>query len=188
MKLSLVSYLDSASLRKVRELQQKLSEITGSKASLTSWDPHITIGDGVVVTEESLQKFQKQVQTIASSTVSFPLKLQGIGTMTNFKGGTGEQVSPHVLYIDVTVTDQLQRLVDSVSHVSNGYEKWYFMPKPYQPHCTLAFRDLSEDGFRLGLEYLKKQNIDLTSTIDHIALVEKLENLDRELVRFNLEK
>ncbi|HRN96910.1 MAG TPA: 2'-5' RNA ligase family protein [Candidatus Saccharibacteria bacterium] len=188
MKLSVVSYLDSASLLKVREVQGALSKITGSKASLTSWDPHITIGDGIVVNDESLQEFQSEIQTIASPTLSFQLKLGGIGTMDNFKGGSGEKVSPFVLYLDVDVTDQLLQLVEKVSQISSGFEKWYFMPKPYEPHCTLAFRDLTEDGFKLGCEYLKKQDINLISTIDHIALVEKLENLDKELLRVNLEK
>lgn len=55
MKLSIVSYLDTASSTEVRKLQQKLSEITGSHASLTSWEPHVTVGDAVEVDVHTLE-------------------------------------------------------------------------------------------------------------------------------------
>ena len=58
------------------------------------------------------------------------------------------------------------------------------MPRPYLPHVTLAFRDLSREGFEAGSAYLADKTIHLSSTIDHIALVEKLATTDAERQRF----
>jgi len=173
------------SSRKVRELQQKLSEITGSKASLSSWQPHVTVGDGVEVDDEQLQELQNEMIGIADQSHTFLLSLKGFSTLENWKGGEDENVSPFVIYLDVHVNPDLTRLIESIANVTTKIDKWYLMPEPYVAHCTLAFRDLSEEGFKLGVEYLQKTDLSLTATIDHLALVEKLPSVDRELVRFN---
>lgn len=58
-----------------------------------------------------------------------------------------------------------------ITKVISTYPIWYNMPLPYQPHITLAFRDLDRQGFDKGIAYLDDQQISLTATIDHIALV-----------------
>lgn len=186
MQLSIVSYLDLKSSIEVRNLQQKLSKITGSKASLMSWEPHITVGDGIEVDADSLERFKNGIRGIVDRTTSFGLQLRDIATIDNRKGGIGEVTTPYVIYLDVKVNDDLLKLVDEVGKATDGFEKWYYMPQPFTPHCTLAFRDLSKEGFELGIEFFKDQSIELMATIDHIALVEKLPDLDRELVRFSL--
>jgi 2'-5' RNA ligase len=183
MKLSLVSYLDQTSSSLVREIQQNLSDITGSKASLSSWQPHVTVGDGVEVNEEQCNQLKNRINEISTSTAKYLLKLHGIGTLDNWKGGAGE--TPYVIYLDVVINDELVKVVDDVDRATYEYSKWYLMPRPYLPHCTLAFRDLTKEGFEKGLEYLKNVDPSITATVDHIALVDKLPDVDRELVRFN---
>lgn len=185
MKLSLVSYLDKPTSLVVRDLQRQLSGVTNSKASLTSWEPHITVGDGVEITSDDIQQFTEAIQKIAEQTKPFELNLRDIATMDNWGGGKEENVSPFVIYLRVEVNDALSDLVRNISQSLYRYDKWYNMPKPYTPHCTLAFRDLTEKGYRQGMEYLKDRNIALISNIDHIALVEKLPEIDREFLRFD---
>ena len=60
------------------------------------------------------------------------------------------------------------------------------MRRPYQPHVTLAFRDLTQAGYKSGLEYLKDKDMTINTRIDHIALVEKRSNADIERFRVHL--
>lgn len=172
----------------VRKIQAELSDVTGSMASLESWEPHVTIGDGVELKEGELEKFLHEIESLATRTTSFRLELRDIATMDNWVGGDGEKFTPYVIYLDVKLNEEFINVVKQVSNISTDLHKWYLMPKPYLPHCTLAFRDLTEDGLRRGVEYLKQQSPALTTSINHIALVEMLPERDRELVRFNFAK
>lgn len=183
MKISIVSYLDSASMVEVRKLQEELSRVTGSVASLSSWEPHVTVGDGLELDGDRLQRFTADIRELASTTEPFRLGLEGIGAVENRTGGRGEITTPYVIYLKVQVNAGLLRLVEQVAKYTNGLDKWYRMPRPYTPHCTLAFRDLTDEGFRSGIAYLTEREVSLEAMINHIAFVEKLPNVDTELMR-----
>lgn len=185
MKLSIVSYLDAASMVKVREVQKHLSDITGSMASMELWLPHITVGDGLEVDAGELQLLQTDLTELAKCTSEFDVTLSDIIKIDSRKGGEGEQTTPYGLYLDVKQTDQLLELVSATSNISLNFKKWYFMPRPYHPHCALAFKDLSKEGFERGIAYLDTHQLILTSAIDHIAIVEMLPNDTREFARFS---
>lgn len=143
----------------------------------------MTIVDGVEVTHEQFETLKNSIHLISSKTSKINLELTGIGSLDNWKGGAGE--TPYVIYLDILLHPNLLSVVDQISTATKGYDTWYEMPKPYLPHCTLAFRDLSQEGYIKGLAYLEGINPSITATIDHIALVEKLPDVDRELVRYN---
>lgn len=188
MRLSIVSYLDSASSDEVSKLQRRLSEITGSKASLELWMPHVTVGDGIEVNDEELLQLQAELKNIVAKFVPFTVDLRDILKLDSRRGGEGEITTPYGLYLDVNANDNLLNLVASVATASRNLNKWYIMPQPYHPHCTLAFKDLSKEGFERGIAFLDKQSLKLTATLDHVALVEMLPNAARELARFNFTK
>ena len=183
MKLSIVSYLDPVASAQVRAIQQELNHVTGSFAALNSWQPHVTIGDGIEIDEQNMPALEMAFRTIATNTKPFELQLDSIGTMTDWQAGSAEIASPFVIYGTIVVSEPLLQLVDLVAQITKNQEKWYHVPKPYRPHCTLAFRDLTEDGFHHGIAYLKDHPLFIHATIDHISLVEKLPELDREYAR-----
>jgi 2'-5' RNA ligase len=182
MKLSLVSYLDDDSSNAVRRIQRELSNITGSKASLSSWEPHVTISDGIEIQKSELELIKNKIKFLSIKTSTFELSLQGIGSLSDWKGGASE--TPYVIYLEVALNSELNNIVHEVSSITRSYDKWYLRPKPYFPHCTLAFRDLTKEGYDIGLKYLNNLNPTLRAKVDHIALVEKLLDIDQELVRF----
>ncbi len=182
MKLSIVSYLDSESSKKVRAIQRELSNITGSVGALTSWEPHITVGDGIETDEEQLMKLKDCIRSLSSQSSPFKLSLKGTGSLDNWKGGSGE--TTYVIYLKVVLTDELVKIVNEIKQATKQYNTWYLMPQPYLPHCTLAFRDLTIDGYKKGIKYLEQLNPKISATINHIALVEKLPDVDHELIRF----
>lgn len=184
MKFSIVSYLDKEATRTVRKLQSELSEITGSKAAVLSWEPHVTVGDGVEVNEEQLHRLRKELFQLTSAQPTFILKTFRFGTFESRPIGRSEASTPYVIYLDVAISERLQELVGQLYNVTEHYDKWYTMVKPYTPHITLAFRDLDAVGFQKGLTYIQDKSGELVSKIDHISLVEKLEDKDREFQRF----
>lgn len=187
MKLSVVSYLDETATKQVRVIQQELSKLTGSTASLNSWFPHITIGDGVEVSSAGLPYAASSLAELCSATPCFTLGIRGYGGLTDRRGGTGEVSTPFALYLNIEPNDLLTTLVrDIQSQVTASHSLWWQMRQPYQPHITVAFRDLDERGYELGTAYLQKSKVELSSTIDHVALVEKLETVDTEYKRFLL--
>lgn len=186
MQLSIVSYLDQATTIQVRELQRTMSEITGSQAPLNSWSPHVTLGDGVEVSESELSNLINEIRQVAQTTPTFTISVSGFSSLDSRPIGIGEVSTPYVIFIDVVVGRELLNLVNKVDKVTITRSVWYHMPRPYLPHITLAFRDLSETGYKNGLNYLKGKNIQFTSLIDHIALVQKLPNSDTEYMRVQL--
>ncbi|HMM62132.1 MAG TPA: hypothetical protein PKC86_01080 [Candidatus Saccharibacteria bacterium] len=186
MKLSIVSYLDDDSMAIVRGVQEELSEITGSKASLELWQPHITVGDGVEVNDDEFIKLRYELDDAAAKTTRFNVDLYDIIKHDSRVGGSGEETTPYGLYLDVRINDNLLELVANISNSTKALSKWYFMPKPYHPHCALAFKDLSKEGFERGIAFLDTQDLKLNVSLDHFSLVEMLPSATREIARFNL--
>ena len=188
-KYSLVCYLEGESKDKVRKLQHALFELTGSRACIDCWEPHITVGDGIWVTSDEIKEAEALFQGLVDVEKSFQVNLDGFGGRTDRPSGIGEVTTPYVLWIEVVVNDDLKQLVQKIKEaVTSKYDLWWSMPQPYTPHVTLAFRDLTEEGHRAGKEYLEKQGFDEKIVVSHVALVENLPDKDIGYKRFYFKK
>lgn len=186
MKLSIVAYLSGDAYKKVRKLQKDMSKVTGSKASVEAWEPHITVGDGVEITGPEFVRFLGAITEAVKDVAPFTVEVQGIGSLDNRTGGDGEITTPHAIFIKVIVNPELQRLVDAVAVATHTEPHWYEMRQPYTPHVTLAFRDLDEDGYVKGLRYLIGKDTSFTADINSVSLVERLGATDTEVYRLDL--
>lgn len=178
-------YLDDESTSVVRYIQEALSDLTGARASLDLWKPHVTVGDGVVIDNNELGAFQRKLEYLARSTKPFRLDLHDILKIDLRKGGEGETTTPYGLYLDVKKNKELIKLVSKVSDISDNLKKWYLMPSPYHPHCALAFKDLPEEGYRLGGDYLDRRRLTIQAKINSISIVEMLPDETKEFAHFN---
>lgn len=185
MRFFVVCYLDLDSTNTVRTIQEKIGELTGARASLDLWKPHITVGDGIEVDDSEFAAVRSAFENIAENVKPFSVSMYDILKIDFRKGGKGETTTPYGLYLDVKRNDDLLGLVGKISRISEQLSKWYFMPSPYHPHCALAFKDLDEAGFIKGAGYLDEQVLNIKARIDHVALVEMLPNETREFARFN---
>lgn len=185
MKLSIVCYLDDSTAADVRNLQRDLHVATGALASLKMWLPHITVGDGIEVNDSGLAIIQDKFKTLSATTKSFDLTLQNILKIDSRKGGREEETTPYGLYLGVEPNKQLICLVDDIATITRSMKKWYSMPRPYHPHCTLAYKDLDKKGFVIGGKHLDRLNLRYSSRVNHVALVEALPKATRELIRFH---
>lgn len=80
MQLSIVSFLDKYATEEVRHLQKALGEVTGSTASLTSWLPHITLGDGIDIEESELTNTIEELNKVVSSIPTFSVTISGFSS------------------------------------------------------------------------------------------------------------
>ncbi len=184
-KYSIVCYLEGESKQKIRDIQNDLLAMTGSRACLDSWEPHLTVGDGVEVSESELENLESILGLFVKDQEGFDVDLKGFGGKTNRVGGKDEITTPYVLWVDVVVGEKLQSFVDLLQgEITSYFNLWYKMPEPYTPHVTVAFRDLNQEGYEKGEKYLQEGNFEDTIKIYHIALVEKLSDKDVEYKRF----
>jgi 2'-5' RNA ligase len=188
-KYSLVCYIEGEVMDRIVEIQTKLFELTGSRACLDSWVPHITLGSGVCVSPEELDRVEKDLESLTSMQEVFEVSLNNFGGSDGRVGGEGEATTPYVLWVDVSVNEPLLGLVESVKEkITPKYDLWWELPEPYQPHVTVAFRDLTKEGYLMGKEYLENKSFSEPIQVSHLSLVEHLPNKDVEYKRFDLQQ
>ncbi|MCW1908251.1 MAG: 2'-5' RNA ligase family protein [Candidatus Saccharibacteria bacterium] len=186
MDFSVVSYLDKVTSLRIRTLQEALSEITGSKSALASWEPHLTLGDGISIDEKDLTTLLDLCARIAKVVQPFQIHLSGFGSVESRLSGVGEVSTKYAIWVNVVPDPGLLSVVNEWSRASSNFRKWYRMPVPYHPHVTLAFRDLDKEGFYGGLRYLQDKKCDLFTDITNFSIVQRLKNTDAEYRRFEL--
>jgi len=72
---SIVVYLEGEVKKQVREMQEKLFDITGSRACIDAWEPHMTVGDGILVSKEELVEVESNLQKIVDEQKNFYVPL-----------------------------------------------------------------------------------------------------------------
>lgn len=174
-KFPIIIYTDEQFTKKVRTIQQELYALTGSRACLDLWEPHITIGSAVMVKEvDTTNLFNDMEKALANST-PFQVQIKNFGFMDNWPGGNMGSYTPYVIYLDVMVNNELLELAQNIrDQVTSKRERSYNMPWPYTPHLTVAFKDLGKQGFEKARLLLKDRTFEHTTTIDHVAIADDL--------------
>ena len=173
INFSIVSYLEGEEFKKVRAIQKKLSEITGSKKSLEDWLPHITIGDGIAVSQVRLGEVESALENLAAAQKVVHAQIRGFAGIEDWKGSIPGKITPYVIWLNISVSPELKNLFSDLrDKLTANHETWLPRTINYIPHITLACADLSEEGYRAGMEYVSSLQFEETLTISHAALVE----------------
>lgn len=183
----IVCYLEGEHYERVRMIQEKLFELTGSHKCLDSWSPHLTIGSGILVPLEQKSTMENAFEKLTANQKPFTIHLKGFEGISNWKGAKEGVLTPYVLWINVAMNDDLMNLFKQVaSTITDQYETWWsrITESDYSPHVTVAYGDLSAEGYAAGMNYLKTLNFEDAITISHIALVEYTPDKDTEYKRF----
>ncbi len=185
-RYSIVCYLEGDDLSRVRALQQKLTDLTGSQKCIDSWMPHLTLGNGIIVSEEEQVHIESLFEEIARKEHSFEIKLEGFGGMETWGGAREGVLTPYVLWVNPIKTDELQHLFETIRNkVTSGVDAFYRIAD-YVPHITLAYGDLTKEGYEIGKQYLADSDFAGSISVNHIALVENFPDKDIEYRRFYL--
>ncbi len=185
-RYSIVSYLGDPVCERVRAVQEKLFELTGSRKCLDAWMPHITIGSGIIVPQERQEETESAFREIADEQSAFRIALHGFGGTEEWKGAREGVTTPYVLWVNPIITDQLLALFTTIAdEITSRYETFYPRILQYVPHITVAYGDLTKDGYAKGKKYLDTTNFNDEMVVSHIALVENFPDKDVEYKRFN---
>ena len=183
-KFSLVIYLDENLTSEIKNLQQKFTEITGSRACMDTWEPHLTIGSGVVVKDDKLNNLYEQLQAAIEGIKPFNNHIGEYKWIDNWATAP-EGYSKNAVFFGVNVSEQLRNLAEKVKIVTDSQDRWYTQPSPYMPHVTLAYNDLTKEGLEKAKEFMKRKLFVRTTVVDHIALAKEYDNgIWKEFKRF----
>lgn len=186
-KFCIVVNIKQPLMAKVCQVQRNLSSRTGSKTCVQSWKPHLTVGSGIMVGNDQLADLQSQFQSALSKKSSFSVKVSGYGFMAGWKGSIFGR-SPYVVYLRVQDDPTLEALVKAIERVTHHYFLFYQQPQPYTPHVTLAFGDLTKEGFLNSMIFLKDKKFAGTILVDHVSLLRKSSRRKwEEYIKFNLQ-
>lgn len=168
---SVISNLSGEAYKKVRNLQKEISQITGSTICLLDWQPHITVGDGIMVNETNLSETEAKFKSFAESHKVMKAKISGFAGIDDWKGSVEGKISPYVIWLEVEVNEDLINLHSSLKEtIIDNYETWLPKTLNYRPHVTIAFADLTKDGYEKGLEYIKQKLFETEFEINNITL------------------
>jgi 2'-5' RNA ligase len=79
MRYALVSYFDTTTTERIVGIEDRIFEMTGARIAREKWDPHITVGAGVELSEEELKAFAEKMKVVLSSIEPFQVELKDYG-------------------------------------------------------------------------------------------------------------
>ncbi len=174
-KYSLVIYLDKELTQKIKIIQKKLFDLTGSRACLDLWAPHITIGAGVEMDDIDLNSFYKDIEKATKTFKLFKVKIKDYGFMNDWMGGKLKGFTKYVIYLDVIKNEKLQDLFKVIKKVTDKRNLFYGPISSYAPHLTVAFKDLDEEYFNKAKVIFEKEKFKDKILVDYVALAKENE-------------
>lgn len=143
-------------------IKEYFKEVYHSKAALKS-PPHITLQPPFEWDIEELPRLIQALNYFSASQKPFTLTLSGFSA---FK--------PRVIYIDVLKTPELlliQKQLMSHLELSLSIVHKISKTRPFSPHLTVAFRDLTKKNFYQAWEEFKNKEIYYNFIIDQLTLL-----------------
>lgn len=167
-KYSYISIIENES---IKNIQNKIYQLTGSKLYQTEWPLHITVGAGICIEENDFNKISSELEKIANINSKFHVNLTGILFKKNLQlKKINSAYEPYVVYIGVDVSDQLQKLVKQIDTVLRKYNIWFEI-MPYHPHITIAGRDITKERFNLLQKEFANKTFSATIEIENFSMV-----------------
>lgn len=170
-QITFVTYLAPDLHEQVQNLERELASVTGSRACLEIWEPHVTVGSEVYVDEDKVDALADKLHRAVTKIEAFSVTLNGFRSVDNADKGYLEGFTKNHIHIRVRKTQELEHLADSVERrVTKRYERYHSLSRPYQPHLTVAFKDLTDEGFVKGRKLLEHRPFDAEMIFDHVAM------------------
>ncbi len=144
------------------KIKQYFQKIYNSKAALKS-PPHVTLQPPFEWEIEALPQLIEELNSFSKSQQPFSMTLNGFAA---FK--------PRVIYIDVVKNPELlsiQKLLMSHLESSLNIVHQVYKNRPFTPHLTVGFRDLSKKNFYQAWSEFEHKEIYHHFIIDKLTLL-----------------
>lgn len=146
----------------VREIQQYFAEHHDSRAAQKS-PPHITLQPPFEWELAEVSRLKNSLEEFARSQPNVPITLSGFGAF-----------APRVIYVNVLKTPELlnlQRALMAYMEASCGIGDRVSQQRPFAPHMTVAFRDLSRQQFRVAWSEFQNRPLAFEFTAHQLTLL-----------------
>ena len=133
-------------------VKQYFAETYASKKAFSS-PPHVTIQPPFVWELSDRPRLEASLREFAAARSAFPVTLSGFAAFP-----------PRVIFIDVQLSPDLLQLHDDlVAYLETalGIVDRREQSRPFRPHMTVAFRDLTKENFRRAWPEFQNRAIEL---------------------------
>lgn len=144
------------------EVKEYFAKHYDSRHALKS-PPHITLFPPFKWAPERVTELERSLSNFANSQSPIPITLEGFSAFP-----------PRVIYIDVHRTEPLLNLrqhllnhLESTVGLVDAKEK----SRPFAPHMTVGFRDLTKQNFKLAWAEFRDRKLYFEFTADHLTLL-----------------
>jgi 2'-5' RNA ligase len=143
-----------------REVQQHFADRYNSRAALRS-PPHITMQPPFEWSPEALPNLEQYLSEFAGNQAPIPLVLEGFAAFP-----------PRVIFINVLKTPELLATRTALlTHTQSNLGIATADTRPFAPHMTVAFRDLTRSHFKTAWEEFKSRSLQFEFIATHLTLL-----------------
>jgi 2'-5' RNA ligase len=144
------------------EIKQYFAQTYESRGAQNS-PPHITLQPPFEWQLEAVPVLEQCLSTFALSQTPMPVTLSGFGAFM-----------PRVIYINVVKTPELlalQKDLMACVEASLGIVHQVSKTRPFAPHMTVAFRDLTKQNFRAAWPEFRHRRLEFEFTASELTLL-----------------
>lgn len=143
-------------------IKQHFAEVYNSSGAQQS-PPHITLQPPFRWQEDNLPLLQQNLKEFAQTKVPIPIKFSNFGAFP-----------PKVIFINVLKTPELLQIKQDLQiHLKRSLGIVHKEPRnrQFNPHLTVAFRDLSKQNFSLAWQKYQHQELNFNCIISQLTLL-----------------
>jgi 2'-5' RNA ligase len=144
------------------QVKQYFAQVYNSSHAQKS-PPHITLQAPFEWNKDALEVLEASLSSFAATQASIPITLSGFGAFP-----------PRVIYINVVKTPGLLTLQAALmQHMirSLGIVDPMSKQRPFAPHMTVAFKDLTKQNFKAAWPEFQTKSCQFEFTADHLTLL-----------------
>ncbi|HAG85528.1 MAG TPA: 2'-5' RNA ligase [Cyanobacteria bacterium UBA12227] len=144
------------------EIKEHFGQVYQSRAAQKS-PPHITLQPPFEWQVEEHSVLEQSLRGFAEVQNPVPIILKGFGAFI-----------PRVIYINVIKTPELmalQKYLTEYMEASLGIVEPISKRRPFSPHMTVAFRDLTKENFRLAWSEFQNRPFEFKFTVSQLTLL-----------------
>lgn len=146
----------------VTEIKHYFAEKYNSGHALRSV-PHITLQPPFRWPTEQLTVLEKSLEDFVQKRPTFPITLSGFAAFP-----------PRVIYINVLKTPELLQIQQDLilfTETTLGIVHPASKMRPFSPHVTVAFRDLTKQNFRVAWREFQERSLEFEFLASHLTLL-----------------
>ena len=148
VRFIIITVVPQSVASEIDRARRSVCAVGGSAAAL-AYPPHVTLRTGVRVPVDMVSAFLDEFGTVVGQWDPFPLQTDGVWLTSYAEAGVGKRlvgyrVKKHPLLM--ALNERLQR-----------HTRWRASDRvSFDPHLTMAFDDLSEEGFLAIRSWLER--------------------------------